>query len=132
MEKEIWIKKAGTFYDYFILQKHNKNTRSNNCSIRLYGVKLELARQSFYFYMGKLYNEYLCVFRKQINIVLWDKYLFFRVTWLSSWCVYQFQTQSVLETCQFIKQETLAQFFFCEFCKFSRTYFFTDHLPVSP
>ena len=48
---------SGTFDNYFILQKHNKNTRKNNYSIRLPRVKLELARQSFYFYGGKLYNE---------------------------------------------------------------------------
>ena len=46
-----------TFDNYFILQKHNKNTRNNNYSVRLPRVKLELARQSFYFYGEKLYNE---------------------------------------------------------------------------
>ena len=46
-----------TFDNYFIFQKHNKNTRNNNYSIRLPRVKLELARQSFYLYGGKLYNE---------------------------------------------------------------------------
>ena len=60
----------GTFYDYFILQKHNKNTRNNNYSIRLSGVKLELARQGFYFYVGKLRNKLSMRVRKQINIVL--------------------------------------------------------------
>ena len=33
-----------TFDDYFILQKHNKNTRNNNYSISLPRVKLELGR----------------------------------------------------------------------------------------
>ena len=49
--------KSGTFDNYFILQKHNKNTRNNNYSIRLPWAKLELARQSLYFYRGKLYNK---------------------------------------------------------------------------
>ena len=40
---------SGTFGNYFILQKHNKNTRNNNHSIRLPRVKLELVRQSFSF-----------------------------------------------------------------------------------
>ena len=33
------------------------NTRNNDYSIRLPRVKLKLARQSLYFYGGKLYNE---------------------------------------------------------------------------
>ena len=48
---------SGTFDNYFFLQKHNKNTRNNDYSIRLPRVKLELARQSFYFHGGRLYNE---------------------------------------------------------------------------
>ena len=38
-----------TFDNYFILQKHDKNTCNRNYSIRLPWVKLELARQTFYF-----------------------------------------------------------------------------------
>ena len=53
-----------TFDNYCILQKHNKNTRNNNYSIRVPRVKLELARQSFYIYGGKLYNELLIGIRK--------------------------------------------------------------------
>ena len=48
---------SGTFANYVILQKHNKSTRNNNYNVRLPRVELELARQSFYFYEGKLYNE---------------------------------------------------------------------------
>ena len=48
---------SGTFDNYFILQKYNKNTRNNNYSIRLPRVEVEVARQSFYFYGAKLYNE---------------------------------------------------------------------------
>ena len=48
---------SGTFDNYFFLQKHNKNTRNNDYSISLPRVKLELARQSFYFHGGRLYNE---------------------------------------------------------------------------
>ena len=53
-----------TFDNYIILQKHNKNTRNNKCSIRLPRVKLELAGQNFYFYGGKLYNESAIGIRK--------------------------------------------------------------------
>ena len=53
-----------TFDNYCILQKHNKNTRNNNYSIGVPRVKLELARQSFYIYGGKLYNELLIGIRK--------------------------------------------------------------------
>ena len=57
--KKCLLKKLNseTFDNYFILQKHNKNTRKNNYSIRLPRVKSELARQNFYFYGGKLHNE---------------------------------------------------------------------------
>ena len=53
-----------TFDNYFILQKHNTNTRNNNYSNGLPRVKLELARQSFYFYGGKLYIEFPIGIRK--------------------------------------------------------------------
>ena len=32
------------------------------------------------------------------------------------------------EVCNFIKKETLAQVFSCEFCKSSKNIFFTEHL----
>ena len=32
------------------------------------------------------------------------------------------------EACNFIKKETLAQVFSCEFCEFSKNIFFTEHL----
>ena len=32
------------------------------------------------------------------------------------------------EACNFIKKETLAQVFSCEFCEISKSTFFTDHL----
>ena len=46
-----------TFDNYLILQKHDKNTRNNNYSIRLPRVKLELEQQSSCFYGAKLYNK---------------------------------------------------------------------------
>ena len=57
-----------TLDNYFTEQMHNKNTRNNNHSIRLPRVKLELARQSFYFYGGKLYNALPLGMRKIDNI----------------------------------------------------------------
>ena len=33
-----------------------------------------------------------------------------------------------LEACNFIKKETLAQVFSCEFCEISKNTFFTEHL----
>ena len=32
------------------------------------------------------------------------------------------------QACNFIKKETLAQVFFCEFCEISKNTFFTEHL----
>ena len=34
-------------------------------------------------------------------------------------------------TCNFIKKETLAQAFSCEFCEIYKNIFFTEHLPVT-
>ena len=71
---------SGTFGNYLILQKHNKNTRNNNHSIRLPRVKLELVRQSFSFYGGKLYNELPIGIRKldtisELKVVLRGHFL---------------------------------------------------------
>ena len=33
-----------------------------------------------------------------------------------------------LKACYFIKQEALAQVFFCEFCEISKSNFFTEHI----
>ena len=35
------------------------------------------------------------------------------------------------KACNFIKKETLAQVFFCEFCEISRNNFFTEHLRMT-
>ena len=36
--------------------------------------------------------------------------------------------EKVAEACNFIKKETLAQMFSCEFCEISKNTFFTEHL----
>ena len=35
------------------------------------------------------------------------------------------------QACDFIKKETLAKLFSCEFCEVSKSTFFTEHLPVT-
>ena len=37
-------------------------------------------------------------------------------------------TEMRLEACNFIKKESLAQVFSCEFCEISKNRFFTEHL----
>ena len=37
----------------------------------------------------------------------------------------------MLQACNFIKEETLAQVFFCEFCEISKNTFFIEHLRVT-
>ena len=44
---------SDTFNEYFLTNQHNKGTRNNNYSVRLPQVKLEYAKQSFYFLGGK-------------------------------------------------------------------------------
>ena len=45
------------FNNYFKLIEHKYETRNNSKSIKLRHVKLELAKQSFYFSGGVLYNS---------------------------------------------------------------------------
>jgi hypothetical protein len=44
------------FNEYFTMISYEKGTRNNNCMLRLPCVKLEVAKQSFYFGGAKLYN----------------------------------------------------------------------------
>ena len=44
------------FEEYFTLISHEKGTRNNNYLLRLPRVKLEIAKQSFYYGGAKLYN----------------------------------------------------------------------------
>ena len=46
--------------------------------------------------------------------------------WNTIHCKYFIKAQP--ETCNFIKEETLAQVFSCEFCEISKNNFFTEHL----
>ena len=39
-----------------------------------------------------------------------------------------FYQKYFLEACNFIKKETLAQMFSCEFCEISKNTYFTEHL----
>ena len=45
------------FNNYFELFEHKYKTRNNSKSMKLPPVKLELAKQGFYFYGGVLYNS---------------------------------------------------------------------------
>ena len=40
----------------------------------------------------------------------------------------KFTGKYLLESCNFIKKDTLAQVFSCEFCEISKNTFFTEHL----
>ena len=57
------------FDEYFQIQQHSMGTRNNGHAIKLPRVKLEVARQSFYFAGGKLYNS-LPIFIRQIDDIL--------------------------------------------------------------
>ena len=46
-----------TYNDYFKILSHTKQTRNNNFLLQLPAVKLEAAKQSFYFGGAKLYNS---------------------------------------------------------------------------
>jgi hypothetical protein len=46
-----------TLDNYFQMVNHEKETRNNSISIKLPRIKLELAKQSFYFGGAKLFNS---------------------------------------------------------------------------
>ena len=43
-------------------------------------------------------------------------------------CQSLFLNKVASQACNFIKKETLAQVFFCDFCEISKSNFFTEHL----
>jgi hypothetical protein len=47
-----------TLDNYFQMVSHEKETKNNSISIKLPRIKLELAKQSFYFGGAKLFNDY--------------------------------------------------------------------------
>ena len=48
---------SSTFDNYFKMLSHEKSTRNNNTLIEIPRVKLEVAKQSFYFAGAKLFNS---------------------------------------------------------------------------
>jgi len=53
------------FKNYFQLNVHERVTRNNNFSIKLPKIKLEVGRQSFYYYGAQLYNDLPLEVRKE-------------------------------------------------------------------
>jgi hypothetical protein len=47
---------CSNFHNYFHLNTHSKNTRNNNILVKVPKVKLEFARNGFFFMGAKLYN----------------------------------------------------------------------------
>ena len=64
-----------TFNNYFEIFDHKMNTRNNNHCIRLPRVKLELARQGFFFAGGILYNSVPLELRQIDDILLFKRRL---------------------------------------------------------
>ena len=67
------------------------------------------------FYSVQIVSEYLAPILSPVSGLLSTN--FSRVKW-----------NSQPEACNFIKKETLAQVFSCEFCEISKSTFFTEHL----
>lgn len=59
---------SSIFDNYFKMLSHQQSTRNNNISIELPRVKLESAKQSFYFAGAKIYNNLPTVIRSTVNI----------------------------------------------------------------
>ena len=45
------------FHEYFMVNEHNINTRNNNILLKMPKVKLEFAKNGFYFMGAKLFNS---------------------------------------------------------------------------
>ena len=67
--------KSPTFNNYFKKQHHERKTRNNNHMVKLPRVKLEVARQSFYFAGGNLYNSLPLAIRKTEELTKFRKAL---------------------------------------------------------
>ena len=48
---------CGHFQNYFTLIEHEKETRNNNCTLRLPNIKREYTRKSFLYMGAKVYYE---------------------------------------------------------------------------
>ena len=79
LEKEL----CSNFDNYFSLNKHRQNTRNNNILVKLPKVKLEFAKNSFYFMGAKLYNSLpsenrmnYIDFKKQIKLLFKFSYFY--------------------------------------------------------
>ena len=55
------------FHQYFQIHEHNFNTRNKGYSVKIPKVKLEFARQSFYFLGAKIYNDMPIGIRQEQN-----------------------------------------------------------------
>ena len=64
-----------TFNNYFEIFDHKMKTRNNNHSIRLPRVKLEIARQGFFFAGRILYNSLPLGLRQVDDILLFKRRL---------------------------------------------------------
>ncbi len=45
------------FHDYFVINEHNARTRNRNILLRIPKVKLEFAKNGFFFMGARLYNS---------------------------------------------------------------------------
>lgn len=55
------------FNEYFKLNARAKSTHNNNCLVKLPPIKLEFARNSFYYFGDYLYNALSLEIRKELH-----------------------------------------------------------------
>ena len=61
--------------EYFTLSTHAKSTRNNNYLVKLPKVKLEFARNSFFYFGAFLYNSVPIEIRKENSFLLFKNKL---------------------------------------------------------
>ena len=66
----------GNFFNaYFTINKHGKLTRNGNFLVKLPKMKLEFARNSFYYFGAHLYNSLPLEIRKEVSLLLFKNKL---------------------------------------------------------
>lgn len=63
------------FNEYFKINIHGKMTRNNNVLVKLPKVKLEFARNSFFYFGAHLYNSLPLEIRKEASFLLFKNKL---------------------------------------------------------
>ena len=66
---------CSNFENYFEVTTHTRNTRSNRLLLSFPKLKLEFAKNSFYYFGAKMYNDLSANIRKKYEFNIFTKIL---------------------------------------------------------